>query len=256
MTTGALVCQWCLAGALAAAAGEAPPPPLRPHLADLRGLSQDRLAEVLRAISPEDLVAIGREGVRALGIYRARVIKQERVGGTMHPAQTLEIVVRPSPRTVRLEYVAGPKSGRRVLWRQDQRPSEMLVREGGILGLASLWIDIDGKLAHRDTNHRASELGFGPLLDIFESDLRKGRAQGGHARRDRGLDGRGAYCMEYTAPPGSKGLYAERTLICTDPRLGLPLRIEVFDRQGLLERYEYSDIRPNQQPDKALFEDV
>ena len=170
--------------------------------------------------------------------------------------QTIEVTIRPSPRALRLEYVAGPKTGRRVVWTETNRPSEMLVREGGLLGFTSLWINVDGSLARRDTNHRVTELGFAPLLDLIESDLRKGKSQGGHTRRDQGFDASGTYCMEYSAPSGAKGLYALRTRLCVDARLGLPVRIEVFDRQGLLERYDYTDVRANQKINASTFEDL
>src|SRR5438045_533139 len=82
--------------------------------------------------------------------YRARVTKQERVGGKLLAAQTIEVAVRAAPRAPRLEYLAGPNSGQRVAWREGHRPAEMRVREGGIWGITSLWIDVDGKLAHKD----------------------------------------------------------------------------------------------------------
>ena len=244
------------AGAVTETAGDARADAAKVRLADLRALSGQKLAERLRATPPEELIALGREGVRSLGSYRARVTKQERVGGKLLAAQTIEVAVRAAPRALRLEYLAGPSSGRRVAWRESHRPAEMLVREGGILGITSLWIDVDGSLAHKDTNHRVMELGFGPALEMFDRDLRLGRAQGGHTRRDRGFDDRGRYCVEYAAPPGAKGLYAERSDICIDPKLAVPVRIEVFDRQGLLERYEYSDVRPNQTLAPSLFDDV
>lgn len=230
--------------------------PIKPSLADLRQLSGPLLAERLRAIPPDHLIALGREGVRLLGAYRARLTKRERVDGELLPAQTIEVAVRPSPRALRLDYVAGPKAGRHVLWRENLRPEEMLVREGGLLGITSLWIDVGGKLARKDTNHGVMELGFGPALDMFDRDLRKAGPQGGHARRDHGFDRGGRYCIEYVAPPGAKGLYAERTMICLDPKLAVPVIIEVFDRQGLLERYDYTNVRPNQKMEPSLFDDV
>jgi hypothetical protein len=236
--------------------GMATADPIRPSLAQLRELSGPKLAERLRATPPDHLIALGQEGVRSLGAYRARLVKQERVRGELLPAQTIEVTVRPSPRALRLDYVAGPKAGRHVSWREDHRSTEMLVREGGFLGIASMWIDVGGKLARKDTNHPVMELGFGPALSLFDSDLRKGAGQGGHSRRDRGFDSSGRYCMEYAAPPGATGLYAERTVICLDPKLAIPVGIEVFDRQGLLERYEYANVRPNQNLDPSLFDDV
>lgn len=232
-----------------AAVEEAAPP----RLDDLRSLQRPALEQRLRATSPEQLIVLGREGVRRLGTYRARLMKQERVGGKVLPAQTMEVIVQPSPRAQRLEYVQGPKSGRRVIW-TAQRPDEMLVREGGILGITSLWIDLGGRLARGDTNHSVTELGFGPLLDIVSNDLRKARPHGGHARKDQGFDASGCYWMEYTAPAAATDVYAQRTRLCVDAKLGLPVKIEVHDRQGFLEKYEYTDIRANQKIEPALFD--
>ncbi|HVR64986.1 MAG TPA: hypothetical protein VMU50_23980, partial [Polyangia bacterium] len=72
----------------------------------------------------------------------------------------------------------------------------------------------------------------------------------------QGFDASGCYWMEYTAPPGAKGLYAQRTRLCVDARLGLPVKVEVHDGQGFLERYEYTNVRANQTIDAALFQKV
>ncbi|HEY8922792.1 MAG TPA: DUF1571 domain-containing protein, partial [Polyangia bacterium] len=173
----------------------------------LRALPPAALAEQLRRTPPDELVSLGREGVRRLGTYRARLVKQERVAGRVRTPQTLEILVRPDPGAIRLEYLEGPKAGRKVLWTAG-RPRQMLVREAGILGLASVWLDVDGGLAHGDTNHDVTDLGFGPLLDIVERDLRKAAPFGGHRRQDEGFDAAGRYCVTFAAPAGAAGLYA------------------------------------------------
>lgn len=222
---------------------------------DLRVLPADQFETRIRATSPEELIALGREGLRRLGAYRARVLKQERLGGKINPAQTIEATIQPAPGAIRLEYVEGPKSGRKVIW-TEKRPKEMLVREGGLLGVMSVWIDIDGKLARGDTNHKVTELGFGPLLDMVASDVRKAAAYGGHSRHDEGFDPHGNYCMVFTAPAGAKDLYAQQTRLCVDRQLALPVRIEVSDRSGLLERYHYTRIRPNQKLDPKVFEEL
>lgn len=222
---------------------------------ELRALPPDKFADRIQATSPEELVRLGREAVARLGAYRARLVKQERVGSQIKPAQTLELTVQPLPRAIRLEYVEGPKSGRRVVWTEN-RPKEMLVREGGVLGLMSVWVDIDGGLAHGDTNHKVTDLGFGPLLDIVAGDLRRAAAYGGHSRRDEGFDASGRYCMVFTAPAAAKDLYAQQTRLCIDRQLGLPVRIEVNDHAGFLERLEYTRIRPDQKLDPKLFRDL
>jgi hypothetical protein len=203
-------------------------------------------ANPLRDVSAESLVAKAREALRAMGDYRARLVKTERIKGEVRPPQTIEVLVCRAPHAVRMEYVAGPKSGRRVIWRQDHRPTEILVREGGILGLTSLWLDSSGGLARGDTNHAVSEIGFGNVLDVMDRDLTKGKSYGGHARKDLGRDASGLYRIEWTAPAAASGLYARRVRVGIDMNLRIPVDIEVFDGQGFLERYEYKNVRAHQ----------
>jgi hypothetical protein len=221
----------------------------------LRALPPDALAVELRSMSPHQLVALGREGVRRLGTYRARLSKRERVGGKVLPPQTIELLVRPSPPALRLEYVAGPKAGRKVVW-TAKRPNQMHVREAGILGVMSVWLDVDGRLARGDTNHAVTELGFAPLLDLIAGDLLKAEAHGGHHRRDEGFDATRRYCMVFTAPAGAQDLYAQRTRLCVDPRLAVPVEIEAQDRAGFLEHYRYTDVRSEMQVADDVFDEL
>jgi len=47
--------------------------------------------------------------------------------------------------------------------------------------------------------------------------------------------------------------FAQRVVVEVSPRLGLPVRIEVYDDQGLLERFIYKDIRVNAVLPEGLF---
>ena len=212
--------------------------------------------EFLRGATPEALIAKARDAIRAMGDYRARLIKTERIKGEVRPAQTIEVLVCHAPHAVRMEFVAGPKAGRRVIWRQDRRPTEILVREGGLLGLTSLWLNGSGGLARGDTNHAVSEIGFAHVLDVMERDLANGKAQGGHVRKDLGRDARDLYRIEWVAPAGASGLYARRTRFGIDMNLHIPVDIEVFDSQGFLERYEYSNVRARQTCKTSDLEDL
>lgn len=200
----------------------------------------------LQNATSETLIAKARVALRSMGDYRARLVKTERIKGDVRPAQTIEVLVCHAPHAVRLEFVAGPKTGRKVLWRQDRRPSEILVREGGLLGLTSLWLNASGGLARGDTNHAVSEIGFAHILDVLERDLATLKAHGGPIRKNLGRDSRGLYQIEWEAPAGASGLYARRTLIGFDVNLFLPVDVQVFDHQGFLERYEYKNLRSRQ----------
>lgn len=210
----------------------------------LAALEPGALAAILGRLSPRTLNALSRQGIAALGSYRTRLVKRERVQGTLVGPQTLELSVRPAPFAFRIEFVRGPSSGRRVLYNEELKPREVRVKEAGMLGIAgALWLDLDNPLTRRDTNHRATEIGLAALLDLIEADLRRVEPYGGHTRTDEGFGSTGLhFTSEYVAPSSAKGLYAERTKLTFDPVASLPVTIEVHDRAGLLERYEYRAI--------------
>lgn len=210
----------------------------------LAGRPRAELAEMVRAVPDTRLLELGRGGVRELGVYSARMRKQERVRGKLLPPQVMAITVREKPYAVRMEVIDGPKQGRKVLYNEELRKGEFRVREAGVLGITAIWLDLDSGLAKRDTNHRVTKLGFGPILRQLEQDLRQGAPHGGHARKDEGFDARGRWCLVFTAPAAAKHLYAQRTRMCLDLALGLPVELEVYDSEGLVEKAEFADVRP------------
>lgn len=219
----------------------------------LVGRPRAELAALVRAVPDTRLLELGRGAVRELGIYSARMQKQERVGGKLLPPQVMAITVREKPYAVRMEVIDGPKKGRRILYNEELRKGEFRVREAGLLGITALWLDLDSKLAKRDTNHPVTALGFGSILRHLEDDLRRGAPLGGHARRDEGFDARGRWCLVFTAPAAAKNLYAQRTRMCLDLALGLPVELEVHDGQGLLEKAAFADVRPQLTPPAGFF---
>ncbi|HEY5285051.1 MAG TPA: DUF1571 domain-containing protein [Polyangia bacterium] len=209
----------------------------------LAALSAAERAEFFRALGSREIVALGRQTLGNLGVYQARVTREERVRGRLHGPDVVEVTVRESPRAVLLDFVAGTHKGRRALYNAELRAREMLARESGVLGLFSMWLALESSLVHRDTNHNITDVGFGAMMDVMQADLDKAAAAGGFQRSDEGFDARGLFCMLFTAPAGAKGLYAARLRYCVDGKLGLPMKIEVFDEQGRREYVEYHNLQ-------------
>jgi hypothetical protein len=214
----------------------------------LQSRPPQEVGALLQGVSQSELIALGRESIRELGVYSARLRKQERVEGRLLPAQVALITVREAPYAVRMEVIEGPKKGRKVLYNQQLRKDELRVREAGLLGLKALWLHLDSALARRDTHHPVTDLGFGPILRHLSRDQALAAPLGAHRRQDEGLDARGRWCLTFVAPPGAKNVHAQRTRMCLDLLLGLPVELEAHDAQGLLERIELTDVRPNLTP--------
>ena len=202
------------------------------------------MQRALVALSIDDLIALGKKSLAGLGVYGVRLVKQERVKGMLLDPQTLELVLRDRPLAVRATFVAGPAKGRRLVYNAELRKDELRVREGGFFGLLAVWVNLDSGLTRGDTNHRATDLGFGALLDLISRDLELARPHGGFSRTDEGFDDRGLFCMRFDAPRGVIGLSGDRTRICIDVALGLPLRTEVYGGAELLERYVFEKVSP------------
>jgi len=209
----------------------------------LSALSVAEREDFFRSLTVADLVALGRQSLGNLGIYQARVTREERVHGHLYGPDVIEVTVREKPHAVLLAFVTGEHKGRRALYNAELRPREMLARESGVLGLFSMWLSLDSSFARRYTNHTIAEVGFGAMMDVMHADHGKVAAVGGYQRTDEGFDPRGHYCMFFMAPAGAKGLYATRLRYCVDGKLALPMKIEVFDDKGRREYVEYQNLQ-------------
>lgn len=226
-----------------------------PKLAELP--DEARRAEVEKLPAPErlaliekldasDLIQIGRTAARALGTYSTRLTKQERIGGELQDPQIAMVWVQPSPLALRVEFVEGSAKGRRLLYNTALRTDELRAKEGGFLGIAgAIWVGVNSSLTRRDSSHPITDIGFAPLIELIAKDFKGAESAGGHARKNEGPDAAGLYCILFTAPSAATGLYATSARLCIDPVLGLPMRTEITDAQGFLERYIYSDVKPN-----------
>lgn len=207
-------------------------------------LSREEQAALFKGMTSEQLVQIGEESLRGMPSYQAELVKQERVKGKILPAQTMMLEVREQPFAVRLQVIDGPAKGRKVLYNSTLKPHEIRAKEAGLLGFAgALWVDKDGSLAKGDTNHPITDLGFANLLRIIGGDLKAAAPAGGMQREDLGFDGDGLYCLRTTPPKGVKS-YAAHSKLCFDPNLGLPVKVEVEDVHGFLERFAFKNVKP------------
>ncbi|HSM51521.1 MAG TPA: DUF1571 domain-containing protein [Thermoanaerobaculia bacterium] len=237
------------------------PPVLDPGLsgaerrAAVAAAAPEELARAMREASPEELVATSLAIVERLGTYRVRMVKRERIGGRLRPAQEIDLFVRETPFAVRLHYVAGPARGRVVVYDPSVREEELRVHDGGLLSLlGSIWIGTGSRWARLDSNRSIRDAGLGNLLRRFLHDLEIAAPLGGFRVEHRGFDREGRYCLLWVAPAGGAGLESARTLVCADLAAGIPGRVEAYDASGaLLESYLFSELESQPLPD-AFFD--
>lgn len=229
--------------ALALAAPPKPPMTEAERRAHVSTLGRAELEAYLRTTPADVLLALSAQAVLALGPYQYVMVKQERINGQLQGEQTIRTTIREEPQAIRLEYLKGPSAGRAVVYNAEVRKKEFRVREPGILSIMGrLWVPVDSKLTRSDSNHSVPEAGLGSLVRRLQQD--NARAGADISAQHEGWNAQGHFCTLYTLPNGGRGFDNAKTRVCTDPVLGVPMKVEGFDAGGaLIERYAFSELK-------------
>ena len=174
--------------------------------------------------------------VSSLRDYTCVFSKQERVDGTLQPADTIFLKQRREPRCIYMTWTAGPNAGREAIHCPQRYGPKFKVHDGsGVGSWLTLSLDPTGRIAMDGERHPITEAGIFFTTDELARHLRADRS------RLRFEPGKRPDCL-VTTQVAPTGHYAHRTEICVDPQRSLLESVAVWNERGeLLERYEYSD---------------
>lgn len=212
--------------------------------AKVTNMSREELETALRTTPPDLLLNLSAQAIAAIGPYQYLMVKQERIRGTLQGEQTIRTTIQEEPNAIRLEYLKGPSSGRKLVYNSTIKKNEFRVREAGFLAIVGkLWIPLDSDLTRNDSNHTVAEAGLGSLVRRLQADQKRAGAEIGVQHEGWNADGH--FCSLYVLPNGGKGFDNAKTRVCTDPQAGVPMKVEGFDAAGgLIERYAFSELKP------------
>ncbi len=215
--------------------------------------SNEQIGLLLSKTPPDVLLTIAERAVTALGTYTYVMAKQERVRGTLIDEQVVNVSARESPFAVRLDYVRGPSSSRKVLYNSKLKVADFAVHEAGFFSFAgTFWLPVDTPLAKSDSNHSVKEAGLGSLVRRLKREVEKANAAGGLTTIPEGWVGH-HFCLLYEMPNGGKGFDAAKTRVCTDFALGVPVLVESFDAENrVTERFAFSEVVPAELPESVF----
>jgi len=174
--------------------------------------------------------------VSSLRDYSCVFTKQERVDGTLQPAETIFLKQRRDPRCIYMKWTAGPNAGREAIHCPPRYGPKFKVRDGsGVGSWLTLSLDPTGKIAMDGERHPITEAGI-----FFTTDELARRLVADRSRlRFESGERPGCLLTTQTVPTGH---YAYRTEICVDPQRSLLESVRVWDERGeLLEHYTYAD---------------
>ncbi len=191
----------------------------------------------------ESLLAASRAELATIQTYRVHMIRQERIGDTLQPAEEVILSLRCDPKAVRLEWPDGPHQGREVLY-----------EDGGLLhindprGLVPrINLAPESPLVLRNSRHPIGEAGFEAILTHLAEEIRAekdGDPGAGHLTYE-GLETPGGYPSPCHKIARASMRGEARTLFLDEKTL-LPALAMIRAPDGsLLESYLFKDVAIN-----------
>ncbi|MCA9224154.1 MAG: DUF1571 domain-containing protein [Planctomycetales bacterium] len=197
--------------------------------------------------------------------YTARIIKRERIGDTLGDEQQMEAKIRcrklengelVQPLSVYLKFVS-PRSvaGREVIWVENQNNGQLVAHEGGLLGLVTVTLPPDGKLAMLGQRYPIYKIGVQNLIEELivkgERDRKLGMCEVRTVEHDE-VAGRDCRMLEVKHDDRKPEYDFHIARIWIDNELNLPIRYAAWawpETPGgeplLLEDYTYADLQVN-----------
>jgi hypothetical protein len=198
--------------------------------------------------------------------YECKLIKQERVGGTLLPESASIMKVRSKPFSVYLRCESpDSEKGLEVCFVQGRNQGKMRVHPAGMVGILGFWsVEPRDPRAFAKNRHCITEAGLGNLLEStarywdMERRLNKTLVR----ITDDELGGRACTRIETIHPDRKAGaFYGYRCVLWLDNATHLPVGAETYDwpRRGgpdggdLLESYRFLNLRCNIDLDEDAF---
>jgi hypothetical protein len=190
------------------------------------------------------LVESAQRRLGSISNYQVRVNRQERVGESLQPAETVLMSIRRNPAAVRIEWPDGPNKGREALYSAADNGGLLHVNMPGSL-VPRTSLPPDSPFVLRSSRHPITEAGFDTIIKNLELALAdrahpassaETLAYGG-LEQPNGFDHRCHKVIRVT-PTG------ETWLVFLDPQTSLPTVVQANDKSGtLLERYVFTGLK-------------
>lgn len=216
---------------------------------------------------PLRLLAKARQVFSTVQDYTYTMIKQERIGGTLQPVNVMSVAIRQEPFSVYMKWLQPTKiAGQEACYVTGKNGGKMRAHSVGILGkVGFVSIDTNDPRAMKHSNHSITEAGVGNLLNRLtqtwseERKLNRVQVKMGEYEYNK----RRCIRVDATKPnlePGTDEVY--RSVVYFDKELGLPIRVEIYDRpkpggkpgSDVVEMFSYIDLKLNVGLSNATFD--
>ncbi len=226
----------------------------------------DRFESLVRE-SPLEALTESRDQLdREARDYGCTFVKQERLSDDMGAEQEIEVLFRPDPYSVMMNWTRNAKLSQRVIYVKgkwiDEGASKPEYRELAVVQPLKVFTmivgdsmkqPINGFFAQRSSRRSIDEFGFKRALDLLIKycDLARSRDELELAfKGESHFDGRPVWVIRRHLPyTGEDGIYPDRVAeIYLDKEYRVPVAVYCYDRdralpEDLLGKYEYRNVR-------------
>jgi len=198
---------------------------------------------------PERWIPVAEATLPAADSYTALFHKQERFKGRLKAEEVVFLKIG-RPFKVYMKWVKEPGKGRELLYAEGWNQNKIKVREAWMTTGFSLNIDPKGALAMGGSRHPITDSGLEKFLSLIKRDVRQGILSSDMQYGELGEEityGSRSRKTEYLFPVDkTRGYYCYRAIINLDSKNRVPIRIRIYDWEGLLvEDYGYEDLKLN-----------
>ncbi|HQU41509.1 MAG: hypothetical protein B7Z73_00170 [Planctomycetia bacterium 21-64-5] len=189
--------------------------------------------------------------------YSAKMVKRERIDGTLSDYEYMFVKVRHEPFSVYVSFIGPARvKGQEALFVQGRNEGNLLGHANGmrkIFGTVSL--KPDSMLAMAGNRYPITEMGIKRLterlIEVGEHDAQFGECEV-QAFPNTKINGRECVCLQVLHPVPRKEFLFHKAKIYVDSQHNVPVRYEAYDwpREAggeplLLEEYTYLDLKLN-----------
>ncbi|WP_052452589.1 DUF1571 domain-containing protein [Noviherbaspirillum autotrophicum] len=198
-----------------------------------------QLLAILQSLESSALFCPIKRMVAQTPEYEFLMLRRERVRESDALPDTPErmfVRLRHAPLTIYARWEKdGARAGQEVLYDAGKDGRKMLAHVGGMFGVVSMNVPIDGAIARAQSRHTVRDLGMGFIVAQLEADLERSQASNLPTRPASVKvvrDGISRYAELVYEHPGMPPYYAKRTRFWLDLREPMIRMVESRDNQG------------------------
>lgn len=203
--------------------------------------SDAQLQAILQSLESSSLFCPVKRMTEQTPEYEFLMLRRERVKESDELPETPErmfVRLRHEPLTIYARWEnGGMRAGQEVLYDAGKDSRKMLAHVGGLFGVVSMNVSVDGALARAQSRHTVRDLGLVYILSQLEADLERKRALNLPTRpastrvvRENGR----RYAEVVYDNPGMPPYYAKQTRFWLDLREPMIRMVDSRDNDGLV----------------------